>query len=64
MAKIVSTHQINCPNCNAIGIVRVWSCGCQDVTHSDHDDDCNYIANFFFIDFEEECGEPGSPKEH
>ena len=58
MAKIVSTQQIMCPKCNAVGIVRIWSCGCQDISHGGHNSNCQYQDDEFFKSFESYCGSP------
>jgi predicted RNA-binding Zn-ribbon protein involved in translation (DUF1610 family) len=64
MAQIVSTQKINCPQCGAIAIVRIWSCGCQDISHGGHDSNCSYGGGIYFDDFEKECGEVGEQKTH
>lgn len=64
MAQIVSTQRIVCPRCGAVGIVRIWSCGCQDVNHTRHEKRCNYSGDAFFIELKQECGEFGEVKKH
>jgi hypothetical protein len=66
MAQVVSTQQIVCPTCNATGVVRVWTCGCQDVIHKKHEITCPEEMKLFdfFYDVKIECGEKGPPRTH
>ena len=45
-------------------IVRIWSYGCQEVSHGGHDSHRSYGEGIYFEDFEKECGEDGAPKSH
>ena len=68
MAQIVSTQKVICPKCETTGIVRIWSCGCQDVSFADHDDHCPNKTitgeDLYFYEFEKVCGEVGANREH
>jgi hypothetical protein len=70
MASIVSTHEIKCPVCGKMGILRIWSCGCQEVSDFGHEILCtgyteyNRNAKNPFDAYKINCGESGPKKNH
>lgn len=79
MAHIVNAVVVRCPLCTSEAIVRVWSCGCQEVIAAGHR---TYIIppevrrrvpfatsveacdNDYFPSFQRACGKPGEPATH
>jgi len=65
LSRIISTETVSCPECGAVLIVHIWSCGCQRVS-GQH----NKLERYSFVHgrgffpcecrpFVEDCGEPG-----
>ena len=63
MATIASTEKVVCPYCGATGVVRIWSCGCQGVSHNEHKKNCSR-PGAFFDDFWRDCGKSGNVRDH
>lgn len=63
MAAIASTEKVVCPYCGATGVVRIWSCGCQGVSHDEHKENCSR-PGAFFDDFWRDCGKSGNVRDH
>lgn len=79
MAHIVSAVVVRCPLCTSQALVRVWSCGCQEVITAGHR---TYVIspdtrrrvpfplsgdncdNDYFKSFERSCGAQGQPAAH
>jgi hypothetical protein len=79
MAYLVNAVVVRCPLCTAEAIVRVWSCGCQEVTAAGHrthviPPDLRRRVPFpisegvcdsdYFPSFQRACGKPGEPATH
>jgi hypothetical protein len=61
MSEVISTEVVTCPYCGAKGTIRIYSCGCQGISHSEHTRDCNRKARTgteaFFDAFERTCSQ-------
>jgi hypothetical protein len=68
MAQVVSTQNVTCPGCGAVGIVRIWSCGCQGTSASGQCEGHNrYPVGAcirFFSNLRRDCGQSGDVKTH
>jgi hypothetical protein len=79
MAQVVSAVVVSCPLCTSQAIVRVWSCGCQEVVSAPHRTYTipvdlrkrvpfpiagDSCDNDYFKSFERSCGQEGPPAGH
>lgn len=47
MAEVVSAATVTCPSCRVEAVVRVWSCGCQEVSSPPHRNRCTQPRPYF-----------------
>ena len=79
MAQVASAVVVRCPLCTSECIVRVWSCGCQDLVSASHRTYTipvdlrkrvpfaiagDSCDNDYFKSFEVSCGQEGPPAGH